>query len=134
MFVAQPIVLNMSSFSMLFWFSAHLHLTVQLQMTKPKLYKSRSQNDNREYRVDDRMTVEEMEDMIDSGNKLTFDYLALIGCASIIAGVGAYVAFASSWPLHIIGALLDIFFSFFFLSLCVLLSRIRKGIRNLEQT
>lgn len=40
------------------------------------------------YRIGDRMTVDEIEDIIEDGNHLTFDYMALMLCASMIAGGG----------------------------------------------
>lgn len=40
------------------------------------------------YRVDDRMTVDEIESFIDDGNHLTFNYMMLLFCASVIAGSG----------------------------------------------
>lgn len=43
---------------------------------------------DKEYRIDDRMTVQEMSDMIESQNQLTFDYLILLTVGAIIAAAG----------------------------------------------
>lgn len=40
------------------------------------------------YRMDDRMTVDEIDAFIDDGNHLTFNYMMLLFCASLIAGAG----------------------------------------------
>jgi uncharacterized hydrophobic protein (TIGR00271 family) len=62
---------------------------VQLQMTKPRLQSSRVPKPvSDRYRIDDRMTIEEIYEIVDSQTHLTFDYCALTVCAAIIAGVG----------------------------------------------
>lgn len=43
---------------------------------------------DKEYSITDRMTVQEMSDMIGSQNQLTFDYIALCAVGAIIAAAG----------------------------------------------
>jgi len=43
---------------------------------------------NRKYRVDDRMTVEEIKDAIDAQSRLTFDFLAMTAIAAVMSGSG----------------------------------------------
>jgi uncharacterized hydrophobic protein (TIGR00341 family) len=59
---------------------------IQLQATKPLLTKKGKHK--REYRTGDRMTVEEIYNIVDSQLHLTFDYLVYTVLASIIAAVG----------------------------------------------
>ena len=40
------------------------------------------------YAISDRMPVDEIQEMIEEGNHLTFDFLALMTVASLIAGAG----------------------------------------------
>jgi uncharacterized membrane protein len=40
------------------------------------------------YAISDRMPVDEIQELIEEGNHLTFDFLALISIASLIAGAG----------------------------------------------
>ena len=40
------------------------------------------------YVISDRMPVDEIQELIEEGNHLTFDFLALISIASLIAGAG----------------------------------------------
>ncbi len=43
---------------------------------------------NRKYRIDDRMSVEEIRDAVDAGSRLTFDFLAMTSIAAIMSGSG----------------------------------------------
>jgi len=43
---------------------------------------------SRKYKVDDRMTVEEIKDAIDTGSRLTFDFLAMTCIAAVMSGSG----------------------------------------------
>lgn len=66
---------------------------VTLQSTIPRLshyYENRSQGQKkkRKYILSDRMTVEEIYEIIDGQSHLTFDYLAMICVAALIAAVG----------------------------------------------
>jgi uncharacterized hydrophobic protein (TIGR00271 family) len=63
---------------------------VQLVTTVPMLdqIKRDHEKKKREYRVDDRMTVEEIYAIIDSQNHLTFDYIIMLFVASCIAAAG----------------------------------------------
>ena len=42
----------------------------------------------KKYRISERMTIDEISIKIDEGNHLTFNYMALLACASVIAGAG----------------------------------------------
>jgi hypothetical protein len=42
----------------------------------------------KKYRISERMTIDEISIKIDEGNHLTFNYIALLACASVIAGAG----------------------------------------------
>ncbi len=85
----------------------------------------------RKYRVSDRMTIEEIASFIDDGNHLTFNYLALLACASAIAGAGllgdsATTVIASMLVSPLMGPILSITFG-----LAVQHNEtIRKGVRN----
>jgi len=58
-----------------------------LLMTRPSIrYKDRSMK--KSYVISDRMPVDEIQELIEEGNHLTFDFLALISIASLIAGAG----------------------------------------------
>ena len=59
----------------------------QLVTTLPSIRKSKW-NSRRHYRVDDRMSVEEIKDAIDDQSRLTFDFLAMTTIAAVIAGSG----------------------------------------------
>lgn len=70
---------------------------------------------SRKYRISDRMTIEEIESFIDDGNHLTFNYLALLSCASMIAGAGllgnsATTVIASMLVSPLMGPILSITF------------------------
>lgn len=58
---------------------------IQLEMTYPRLPKTRTK---RAYRWDDRKTMEEIYQCVDSGVHLTFDYLCFIVVASCICAGG----------------------------------------------
>jgi len=51
-------------------------------------FKDTSKSKSREYRYWDRQTVREIESKIDSGNHLTFDYIAMTVVAATISSVG----------------------------------------------
>jgi hypothetical protein len=60
-------------------------------LTRPLLQVKEAGSDNKKthkYSVSDRLTVDEIEDFVEDGNHLTFDYMAQIGVASVIAGIG----------------------------------------------
>ena len=61
---------------------------VQLQMTKPRLRPRHKPGHAKQYRMHDRMTIEEIYEAIDGQLHLTFDFLALTVSAAIIAGMG----------------------------------------------
>lgn len=58
---------------------------IQLEMTKPRLPKT---SNKRGYRWDDRKTIEEIHETVDSGYHLTFDYLCFIFVGSCICAGG----------------------------------------------
>lgn len=47
-----------------------------------------SSDGKKKYRISERMTIDEISIKIDEGNHLTFNYIALLACASVIAGAG----------------------------------------------
>ena len=59
-------------------------------LTRPLLEVKVAGEENKtpKYSVSDRLTVDEIEDIVEDGNHLTFDYMAQIAVASVIAGVG----------------------------------------------
>lgn len=60
-------------------------------LTRPLLQVKEAGGANKKthkYSVSDRLTVDEIEDIVEDGNHLTFDYMAQIAVASVIAGVG----------------------------------------------
>merc|ERR1719436_1139242 len=61
-----------------------------LTTCKPRVTTLRNPGEKkkREYRTSDRLSYEEIYDMVDSQLHLTFDYLALIVVGAVIAGVG----------------------------------------------
>lgn len=60
-----------------------------LQSTKPRLQVSRVVKAKRkEYRLTDRMSIDEMYETVDQALHLTFDYLMFITVGSIISGIG----------------------------------------------
>lgn len=59
---------------------------IALQMTKPRL--TSSKRGPRQYRIDDRMTIEEIYELVDAQLHLTFDYIALSIVAASIASIG----------------------------------------------
>lgn len=62
---------------------------VSLLLSRPKLQQSSHQKKNiKKYKINDRMTQDEIGQFIENGNHLTFDYIAMITVASIIAGSG----------------------------------------------
>lgn len=69
------------------------HIDVmQLVLSRPPLKMlgdmHKSGKKKRNYRISERMTVDEIASLIDDGNHLTFNYMALLALASIIAGTG----------------------------------------------
>lgn len=60
---------------------------VPLLMTRPSI-RSKERSTKRAYAISDRMSVDEIQLLIEEGNHLTFDFLALISVASMIAGAG----------------------------------------------
>ncbi|GMH56507.1 hypothetical protein TL16_g02149 [Triparma laevis f. inornata] len=60
---------------------------LSLVTTLPSLRRSKY-NDPRRYRIDDRMSVEEIKDAIDSQSRLTFDFIAMTSIAAIMSGSG----------------------------------------------
>lgn len=85
----------------------------------------------REYRMDDRMTIDEIGSFIDDGNHLTFNYMILLLCASLIAGTGligdsATTVIASMLVSPLMGPILSITFGLAVEEWSV----IRRGLRN----
>ncbi len=69
----------------------------------------------RKYVISDRMTIDEIASFVDEGSRLTFNYLALVTCASIMAGVGlltdsATIVIASMLVSPLLGPILSITF------------------------
>lgn len=69
----------------------------------------------RKYAISDRTTVDEIASFVDEGSRLTFNYIALVSCASIMAGVGlltdsATVVIASMLVSPLLGPILSITF------------------------
>ncbi|GMH76560.1 hypothetical protein TrST_g10081 [Triparma strigata] len=58
-----------------------------LVTTLPPLRRSKY-NDPRRYRIDDRMSVEEIKDAIDGQSRLTFDFIAMTMIAAVMSGSG----------------------------------------------
>jgi hypothetical protein len=48
----------------------------------------RTGSSKKKYRIDDRMSVEEIQDAIDAQSRLTFDFLVMTGIAAILSGTG----------------------------------------------
>jgi uncharacterized hydrophobic protein (TIGR00271 family) len=93
--------------------------------------KNKNKKTRKRYRVSDRMTIEEIASFIDDGNHLTFNYLALLACASMIAGAGllgdsATTVIASMLVSPLMGPILSITFGLAVRDL----NTIRKGLRN----
>mmetsp|Transcript_3896 Transcript_3896/g.7119 ORF Transcript_3896/g.7119 Transcript_3896/m.7119 type:complete len:359 (-) Transcript_3896:29-1105(-) len=59
-----------------------------LQSTIPRLAKKKCKHYRRKYKFGDRRTIREIEEIIDNGCHLTFDYIIMILVASIIAALG----------------------------------------------
>lgn len=85
----------------------------------------------RQYRVSERMTVDEISCFIDDGNHLTFNYMILLLMASMIAGVGllmdsATTVIASMLVSPLMGPILSITFG------CAVhdFEYIQRGMRN----
>lgn len=90
-----------------------------------------SSKKKREYRMDDRMTIDEIGSFIDDGNHLTFNYMTLLLCASLIAGTGligdsATTVIASMLVSPLMGPILSITFGLAVKEWSV----IRRGLRN----
>eukprot|EP01037_Dinobryon_pediforme_P046891 gene46891-60529_t len=90
-----------------------------------------SSKKRREYRMDDRMTIDEIGSFIDDGNHLTFNYMILLLCASLIAGTGligdsATTVIASMLVSPLMGPILSITFGLAVEEWSV----IRRGLRN----
>ena len=86
---------------------------------------------DKEYRIDDRMTVQEMSDMIESQNQLTFDYLILLTVGAVIAAAGLLqdspvTVVASMLVSPLMGPILSVAFGF----RTRMTSMCQKGIRN----
>ena len=103
----------------------------EMVTTRPYVYYEKAPNAKRQYRIGDRMPVEEIHEIIDAQNHLTFDYMALIAMASVISGAGllsnsATTIIASMLVSPLMGPILSITFG---------LSRhdvstVKRGLRN----
>jgi uncharacterized hydrophobic protein (TIGR00271 family) len=85
----------------------------------------------RQYRISERMTVDEIHAIIDDGNHLTFNYMALLLMASIIAGIGLLTnsdttVIASMLVSPLMGPILSITFGVAVWDI----ETIRRGVRN----
>jgi uncharacterized hydrophobic protein (TIGR00271 family) len=85
----------------------------------------------RKFRVSERMTIDEIAVFIEDGGRLTFNFLALVACASIIAGVGllydsATIVIASMLVSPLLGPILSITFGLAIWSRPIMC----RGIRN----
>eukprot|EP00981_Chlorochromonas_danica_P005346 scaffold1083_cov165-Ochromonas_danica.AAC.2 len=90
-----------------------------------------AQKKKRAYRISDRMTIDEIAAFVDDGNHLTFNFIAQLAMASLIAGAGllgnsATTVIASMLVSPLMGPILSITFG-----LSIGDKRtIRKGVRN----
>jgi hypothetical protein len=92
---------------------------------------STSHKKKRAYRISDRMTVDEIAAFVDDGNHLTFNYIAQLTMASLIAGAGllgdsATTVIASMLVSPLMGPILSITFGLAVQDR----ETIRKGFRN----
>jgi len=60
----------------------------ELVATRPKTVYEKDHAEKKKYRITDRMGVDEIRDVIDGNNHLTFDYMALVLMASCLSCVG----------------------------------------------
>lgn len=58
-----------------------------LLMTRPSI-RFKEKISKKEYAISDRMPIDEIQELIEEGNHLTFDFLALMTIASLISGAG----------------------------------------------
>ena len=85
----------------------------------------------RQYKISERMTVDEINGLIDDGNHLTFNYMALLSLASVIAGTGLLTdsdttVIASMLVSPLMGPILSITFGLAVYDI----ETIRRGLRN----
>mmetsp|Transcript_2348 Transcript_2348/g.3604 ORF Transcript_2348/g.3604 Transcript_2348/m.3604 type:complete len:401 (-) Transcript_2348:35-1237(-) len=57
-------------------------------MSRPAVVFKDNKPTKKAYAISDRMSIDEIQDLIEEGNHLTFDFLALMVMASLIAGAG----------------------------------------------
>jgi hypothetical protein len=101
-------------------------------MTRPSIaFKEAGVKKNRAYRINDRISIDEIHEAIDDGNHLTFDFIAMVAVASVIAGAGllsdnATTVIASMLVSPLMGPILSITFGLATVNYSV----VRRGFRN----
>lgn len=83
------------------------------------------------YRISDRMSIDEISSIIDDGNHLTFDFMALVATASVIAGAGlladsATTVIASMLVSPLMGPILSLTFGVAIGDVAIM----KRGLRN----
>eukprot|EP00298_Acanthocystis_sp_HF-20_P003189 c13554_g1_i1.p1 GENE.c13554_g1_i1~~c13554_g1_i1.p1 ORF type:complete len:321 (+),score=132.02 c13554_g1_i1:639-1601(+) len=61
---------------------------IDLKSTVPKFYRPSVPKHKKEFRLHDRVTVEEIYETVDGGLHLTFDYLAMTTFAAVVCAIG----------------------------------------------